>query len=463
MMRNSEVLSRAFTVRFADLRRWDPPYFRGVSWQWPEAIIRPISAALVRRVDEVSPKIEKSQVPIIEKISFGGIVSIKDKVKRSSYKGRLFWANSGDLVYSKIRVKQGSLAIVPHELGPIAVSSEYPVFTVRTDVAEPEYLALVLRSKQFLRLLDGLAHGGSTKTRIHPGDFLRLQIPLPALCVQQRIVNQWETAQNRINEARVRAARIEDGIAHTVLVELGIPSRQEVSPPKVFALPSSELDRWSLSYLSRQVSGAMDVENSRYPVVQLSAIADISYGIAKSPSNRPGRHPRPYLRVANVQRGELDLTEIKLINVPDSELERYRLLVGDLLVCEGNSADLVGRPAIWKGEIADCVHQNHILRVRVDPEIALPHYVLEYMQTLPARSYFRARAKFTTNLASINSTDLGELPIPLPPLNVQRAIMAEVEKARGEATREREAAAQLAQESQAEIEDLIRGTRSIAA
>lgn len=87
----------------------------------------------------------------------------------------------------------------------------------------------------------------------------------------------------------------------------------------------------------------------------------------------------------------------------------------NLLVCEGNSADLVGRPAIWRGEIPDCVHQNHVLKVRLNQAKALPEYVLEYMHTAAARNYFRSRTKFTTNLASINSNDLRELPLPIPP------------------------------------------------
>ena len=108
----------------------------------------------------------------------------------------------------------------------------------------------------------------------------------------------------------------------------------------------------------------------------LGDVAAVSYGIQKCPANRPGQHPRPYLRVANVQRDELDLREIKYIDVPDTEMAGLRLEPGDLLVCEGNSADLVGRPAMWRGEIPDCVHQNHILKVRVDRSKAMPEYLL---------------------------------------------------------------------------------------
>ena len=91
---------RAFAVWFKDLDRWDVAYFRRVAWAWPASILRPLGEALVRHVREVDPKADKSAVPIIEKISFGGDVSLTAPTRRMRYKGRLFWADAGELVYN---------------------------------------------------------------------------------------------------------------------------------------------------------------------------------------------------------------------------------------------------------------------------------------------------------------------------------------------------------------------------
>ncbi|MHC4744758.1 MAG: restriction endonuclease subunit S, partial [Planctomycetota bacterium] len=351
-------------------------------------------------------------VPIIEKISFGGILSITAPKDRAGYKGRLFWAQSGDLVYSKIRVKQGSLCIIPSNCERVAVSAEYPVFAVIPDVADADYLALVLRSSQFAYMLDGLSHGGSTKTRIHPNQFVQIEIPLPSLEVQRAIVARWRAAEETVAKATERIARIEKETEARFLADLGLMLPECATRPKAFALRSKDFERWSVMFNQLARMG-VDVSTGKYPVTTLGEIATVSYGIQKCPANRPAKHARPYLRVANVQRGELDLSEIKRINVPDCEMPGLRLEPGDLLVCEGNSADLVGRPAMWHGEIPECVHQNHILKVRLQRAVAMPEYVLEYMSSYPARNHFRARAKFTTNLASINSSDLRELPLAL--------------------------------------------------
>ena len=90
--------------------------------------------------------------------------------------------------------------------------------------------------------------------------------------------------------------------------------------------------------------------------------------------------------------------------------------------CYARTVEPVGRPALWRGEIEDCVHQNHVLRVRCKRVTLLPEYLLAYMQTAPSRGHFRRRAKNTTNLSTINSTDVRELPVPIPPLPVQREV-----------------------------------------
>jgi type I restriction enzyme S subunit len=88
----------------------------------------------------------------------------------------------------------------------------------------------------------------------------------------------------------------------------------------------------------------------------------------------------PYLRVANVQRGYLDLDVIKTISVRKSDEERYALRDGDILMTEGGDWDKLGRAAIWRGEVDRCIHQNHVFRVR-PPSGELSRNGLLHMRT----------------------------------------------------------------------------------
>ena len=163
---------------------------------------------------------------------------------------------------------------------------------------------------------------------------------------------------------------------------------------------------------------------SAWVKVTLADVAIVQTGLSKS-ANRQGESVSlPYLRVANVQDGYLDLGEVKYIDVPAGQLERFRLHPGDVLLTEGGDFDKLGRGCVWNGEIEDCVHQNHVFAVRVSDENRLVSaFFALVIQSERARAYFISCAKQTTNLASINSSQIKQLPMKLPPIAEQLEIV----------------------------------------
>lgn len=157
---------------------------------------------------------------------------------------------------------------------------------------------------------------------------------------------------------------------------------------------------------------------------QLGFLAEIIGGITKGKKYGEQKTVQlPYLRVANVQDGFLDLGHIKTIEALPEDLEKYRLLSGDILYTEGGDRDKLGRGTIWKCEIYDCVHQNHIFRARLLTNEIQTKYVAYYSQTRSAKDYFFKYGKQTTNLASINLTVLSNFPVPIPPPEEQVEIV----------------------------------------
>ena len=136
----------------------------------------------------------------------------------------------------------------------------------------------------------------------------------------------------------------------------------------------------------------------------------------------------PYLRVANVKRGEIDLSVIKEVLIPEDEIERYCLRDNDLLMTEGGDWDKVGRAAIWHAEIPVCLHQNHVFRARMRSAELIPFWFERYFNSPIGRNYFESASKQTTNLASINMRQVRGCPIPLPPLAEQGRIVAKVDE-----------------------------------
>ena len=226
----------------------------------------------------------------------------------------------------------------------------------------------------------------TTVAIVSKSKFERLEIPVPPLAEQRRIAEVLDRAEALRAKRRAALAQL-DALSQAIFLDLfGDPMR-------------------SCTHCSRP----------------LSDCAEVVSGIAKG-RKLQGRTTvlSPYLRVANVQAGFLDLSEIKMIEALQSEVTELRLLPGDVVLTEGGDFDKLGGGAMWEGQIAACIHQNHVFRVRVDPLLLVPHFFHEYLQTPVARAYFLRCAKRTTNLASINMTQLRSLPVLLPPLALQR-------------------------------------------
>lgn len=155
---------------------------------------------------------------------------------------------------------------------------------------------------------------------------------------------------------------------------------------------------------------------------RLENVSIIQTGIAKNQNSKQETIELPYLRVANVQDGYLDLSEIKTIKIQRNKKNRYRLEDGDVLLTEGGDFDKLGRGSVWKGQIKDCVHQNHVFAVRPKKNELLPSFLSAQTGSSYGKRYFLSCSKQSTNLASINSSQLKAFPVILPPLPEQKAI-----------------------------------------
>ena len=133
----------------------------------------------------------------------------------------------------------------------------------------------------------------------------------------------------------------------------------------------------------------------------------------------------PYLRVANVQRGHLDLSVIKEIEATDAEIAELQLRSGDILLNEGGDIDKLGRGWVWEGQIAICIHQNHVFRARPLAELVNPYFVSHYANAIGQDFFFSAGAQ-TVNLASVSLSKVRTLPVPLPPPAEQAEIVRRV-------------------------------------
>jgi type I restriction enzyme S subunit len=209
-----------------------------------------------------------------------------------------------------------------------------------------------------------------------------------------------------------------------------VPQDPNDEPASVFLNEINESKRKSNKKIEPLTPIKIGEEPFRLPKgwewARLGNIIDLTSGVTLGKMYSQELVSVPYLRVANVQRGYIDVDHVKQILVPEKEREKYKIQLGDLLMVEGGDWDKVGRCAIWKHDINPCIHQNHIFRIRFLGQIFNTWGEL-YLNSPVARRYFESCSKQTTNLASINRTQLCNLIFPLPPKFEQSRILARVQ------------------------------------
>ncbi|MEH2440239.1 restriction endonuclease subunit S [Nostoc sp.] len=157
----------------------------------------------------------------------------------------------------------------------------------------------------------------------------------------------------------------------------------------------------------------------------LATVAEVNSGVTLGRNiSGVGTIELPYLRVANVQDGYLELNDIKTIRVYKEEVIRFLLQPGDVLMNEGGDYDKLGRGTVWNGQIVPCLHQNHVFRVRPNEDYLISDFLALVSGSAYGKRFFILSSKQSTNLASINSTQLKSFPIPCPTILEQQRIMS---------------------------------------
>lgn len=166
-----------------------------------------------------------------------------------------------------------------------------------------------------------------------------------------------------------------------------------------------------------------------WPMLTLAEVSELKGGLAKGKKRAKDEVVRtvPYLRVANVQAGYLNLSEVHSIDASEVEISKILLQDGDVLFNEGGDRDKLGRGWVWEGQIPECIHQNHVFRARPRGDVIDPFFLSYWGNSRAAKEYFEDEGKQTVNLASISLAKLGGLPVPVPPLEEQRRIVAKLE------------------------------------
>lgn len=355
-----------------------------------------------------------------------------------------YLVREGDIVISRA----GSVG-VSHLLTRIepSVFASYLIRFRPGPEVEARYLAYFLKSPAYWRQIAD-STSGIAIPNVNASKLQDVRLPLAPLVEQCRIVAEIEKQFSRLDQAvanlqRVKASlrRYEASTLKAALTGQLVPNEADLARAQKRNFESADelLQRVRRSELKAgggrrgATEPATDVgELPALPAgwswAQLSSITTIKGGITVDRKRADvTARPVPYLRVANVQRGHLDLGEVKFIDAPAADIDALQLMRGDILFNEGGDRDKLGRGWIWEGQLPECIHQNHVFRARPISADISPKLISWWGNTF-GKDYFQREGKQTTNLASINLSKLSKFPVPVPPLAEQHRIVAEVDR-----------------------------------
>ena len=315
----------------------------------------------------------------------------------------------GDLIFSR-EAPMGEVGAVPKG-ARLCLGQRTVLVRPSPGLADSRFLRLALMAPGTQRWIEGMAIG-STVRHLNVADVKRIPLPaLPALSDQRRIVDILEDHLSRLDAANdyldANARRLRSLEEQVVLSRL-VPHTASKAAAQIAAgqLPSLPTG-WNWT--------------------GLGDTAAVVGGVTKDAKKQsdPAYVEVPYLRVANVQRTRLDLRDVATIRVRPAQAEALRLLPGDVLLNEGGDRDKLARGWIWSGEIADCIHQNHVFRARPNAERVRPEWLAWCANTYGSH-WAQRHGRQSVNLASISLKTLSTMPVPIAPLAVQDRLLEEI-------------------------------------
>jgi len=298
-------------------------------------------------------------------------------------------ARAGQVILSEIWGKKGAIGFVPEAGEGALCTSHFFLFDVRSEKLNPKWLQAIFDANYLQDQLDAEAKGTTGYAAVRPKILFACEIPLPPLSEQQRIVARIQEMAGSVRKARV--LRQEAAQQTEALVASHLSSLFKAGPSK----------GWIPGRLGDYV-------------------IDDCYGTSdKTTDDETGV---PVLRMGNIQNGRLNTRSLKYLHLSERDRRRLRLLKGDILVNRTNSAELVGKCAVFDLDI-ECSFASYLIRIRVDQDRANPGLVAAYINSPLGREYMLKEKRQMTGQANVNATRLKALPIVLPPLPEQHRIM----------------------------------------
>ncbi len=380
---------------------------------------------------------------------YGKGVVLRDKVlgrELKTKKQQLCKVN--DFLVAEIDAKFGGYGTVPMELEDAIVSAHYFLFEIDEKKLLHSFLSLLLKCEGFFKQVK--ATGSTNYAAIRPYHVLNYLIPLPGIKTQSELVKQYERTENQAEKLSEAANEIENKIYKYLLDQLGIEiKKSELFSKGINLINYKGIGRWAVDYLKNQNS-ILALQQGKYPVISVKEFLNsYQYGISvKATKEKIGI---PMLRMNNIFKGETVVDDLKYINLNENNKKDVLLNKGDLLFNRTNSKELVGKTSVFEEE-GEYTFASYLIRLKLDTSKVDVHYINYLFNSQIGRMQIDMVSRQILGQANINTQELREFILPIPPLDLQLEIAAKIKGMKEEIKELRKEAERLTKEASEEFE-----------
>lgn len=374
-----------------------------------------------------SPRLGEGGLPVLRMAALRAVTVDFTQSKSSDRRGNghaIMLAEHGDVLVGRVSGSHslvGEGALVDGPPTPTAIPDTMIRVRVRPDALDPRYLAHLWKSTVMRRQIEARARqGGAAIWRINQRDLADVLLPLPPVAEQRRIVGLLEDHLARIDATTART--------HNALDQANVLSRTLTARAGRGALAGIARVPAELPRAAGAGDGTLPGLPDHWRWTRLHDVAEVSRGITPPGMQEwiPSDTDVSCLRVANVQRGRLDLDDVRTIRLPPSQVEAALLQAGDVLLTGGGSIDSLGRGWIWEEQLSHCVPHSHLFRVRITAHQLHPVLLAWHANGL-GRQWCRRNATQSVGPASISLARLRLMPVPVAPVDEQHHLVAVVQ------------------------------------
>ena len=420
-------IPKAFAVRFSEVKRWDPNNFHSITWHWPSSVMAPIGSVLT----PLKIKVDRGDNGFSElmpvTIHFDGSIEPRKMNRGKEYTMDLFWAKPGSIVASKIDLKNGAVAIVPDKWDNVVVTNHFAVYEPDLGRIVPQYFHLLIQANFFKEHLWRNKVGAEGRKEVKLDFFESLEIPIPDISIQQKIVSYWEHLQEKNKTGTDQVSLSIQKIKNQLLASAGIEITIQNRLPRAMTKSFRKIERWGIEFNRYSWDLTNLISSKSHKCSPLSEYAWINPGTNIGIDEES---PVSFIPMAAVDEKDGIVLSPEIRKITQVKKGYTRFIENDVLWAKITPCMQNGKSAIAKNLMNGLGFGStefHIIRSK--NQSLLKNEFIHLILRLP--QIRQAAMRFFVGSAGqqrVPKEFLEGLHIPIPPIDLQINIIKETEK-----------------------------------